>query len=703
MHKTDWRLAFALATLLPLAAQACGPDFPYRLLDDRANALSELPEGNFNFEVSRLGTAIEQLGQAGAGTLSNYWYDDDAYTSARDQAEREQMPTAQAQRIATLRTLDDPAQVEAQGRDLPAELRLYTAGAVAFARGDDARASDYFRRVLALPAEQRALRSTWAAYSLGRSLARQAQDTDEDARLALLQRAAEAYRQARDLHIEGFSDPLELGIASLGEEARLALLRDDWAGAIHLYASQSRHGSATGTSSLRQVARALMALPPERLATLLDQPPVQRLLTAQLFSRLDSFDPLSEATQALIEQLQKLPVAALENADRLAALSYQRGDYGNARRFLEQAGDSGLAWWLRAKLALQRGDKPAALQAYAAAAKAFPREESWGLRMTEGGTYETVQPGCRIGGEMAILALERGDYLDAFEQLYRGGELYWMDAALVAERVLSVDELKGYVDAHIAAEDQPAEDWRQPVANRMRELLARRLVREGRSEQAIAYFNRDELRDQARQYQTALDQAESAWTDIGKAEGYYRAAIVAREGLDLMGYELDPDNVWFGGSFYFATRREAPLQPAGLLSAAEAERQNASAANPDRRFHYRYVAADLASRAADHLPPRSQAFAVSLCLATGWTLERAPDIARGYYRRYVEQGPYVPWARHFGYDCPEANFDGARALLWQQRQQAVRQALRPYKYLLAAIPVLLLAGVVLWRRRRSGN
>ena len=49
-------LALAIAGLLPLAtAQACGPEFPYRLLSDRAGALGELPEGNFTFEVSRLG------------------------------------------------------------------------------------------------------------------------------------------------------------------------------------------------------------------------------------------------------------------------------------------------------------------------------------------------------------------------------------------------------------------------------------------------------------------------------------------------------------------------------------------------------------------------------------------------------------------------------------------------------------------------
>ena len=64
------------------------------------------------------------------------------------------------------------------------------------------------------------------------------------------------------------------------------------------------------------------------------------------------------------------------------------------------------------------------------------------MRRTENWDYETLKPRCRIEGEMAILALERGDYREAFDQLYRSGDIYWQDAAEVAERVLSLDELK---------------------------------------------------------------------------------------------------------------------------------------------------------------------------------------------------------------------------------------------------------------------
>ncbi|MEK1907751.1 MAG: hypothetical protein AAAB13_18375, partial [Pseudomonas sp.] len=370
-----------------------------------------------------------------------------------------------------------------------------------------------------------------------------------------------------------------------------------------------------------------------------------------------------------------------------------------------QAGDSGLAWWLRAKLALRDGDKVAATQAYAKAAKAFPADEDWGSRRSENWDYETLKPRCRIEGEMAILSLERGDYLEAFDQLYRNSGIYWQDAAVVAERVLSTDELKGYIDAKVAALAQPEEHqgygyWDRPPATSLRELLGRRLLREGRYSEAVPYFASTELQQAARQYGADRAQAVDAWTAIGRAEGYYRAAKRAREqGMELLGYELDPDQAWSGGN-YGASEGKLVLA-GGLLTAAEAERQNASAAEPNRRYHYRWVAADLASQAADLLPARSQAFAATLCKATGWLINNDYPAARRYYLRYVEQGAYVPWGGAFGSNaCQEPDFERASQLLWSEREQAVRQALRPYKYWLPLGLLLIVAAGIYWRQRR---
>ncbi|HLN25373.1 MAG TPA: hypothetical protein VK558_15485, partial [Patescibacteria group bacterium] len=55
--------------------------------------------------------------------------------------------------------------------------------------------------------------------------------------------------------------------------------------------------------------------------------------------------------------------------------------------------------------------------------------------------------------------------------------------------------------------------------------------------------------------------------------------------------------------------------------------------------------------------------------ATGWVLSRENgQAAQTIYHRYVKQGALVPWATHFGHDCPEPDFDAGYGTM---RRQAV--------------------------------
>ena len=693
----------ALGLCLPLGtAMACGPDFPLRLLGDRAQNLSELPEGSFQLEVNRLGRTIAGLKPAAAQTFdTDYNSDVDLYVQARNVAEQQGLSEAQSSRVAYLRTLLNPQQVLAEGADLPLEIRLYTAGAVAFGVGHQDEAAQYFRQVLALPADQRALRSTWAAYSLGRALSaisEQANELDTAGRQDVVQQAHEAYRQARLLSVEGFSDPLELGIASLGEEARLARQSGDWNRAIELYASQSVQGSPVGYSSLKLLVNALNALPEAQLNELLKGQAVQQLVTAALISHIGwSYGEQPPTEQKMIKALLQNTAGSLDNADRLAALNYQVGDYATTKTLLEHADDGGLAWWLRAKMALRDGDKAAATSAYAKAAKAFPKDESWGYRMTSSGDHETLKPGCRVEGESALLALERGDYLQAFEQLYRSQDVYWQDAAVVAERVLTVDELKQFVDSQVPAPPSLTQQERDnyvplPVAARLRDLLGRRLLREGRYDEAPAYFDNPELQGIAKEYGRLRQAADSGWWPSRRAANYFNAGWYAREkGMELLGYEMAPDYATFDGNYSL----EIPAVAVGpLISEAEVQRQQASAAQPDERFHYRYVATALASRAADLLPHSSQAFAAVLCNAAGWGTSLEEQSA--FYQRYVKEGPYVDWATDFGRQCRYPDFQNADKRYVTQALEAVRAPLRPYKRWLQMGAVVGVTGLALW-------
>jgi hypothetical protein len=710
MFTRNWpRHVLCLSLSLPLgSALACGPDFPMRLLDNRGQSLAELPEGNFNLEISRLGHAIAGLKNVTAATNipGDGYGDAPDYTHQRDTAEQAGLTPEQQALVKQLRSLTDAHQVEEQGANLPPEHRLYLAGAVAFNAGDHGLAADYFQKVLALPAEQRPLRSTWAAYSLGRALF--AMSSEAGSTSDLLAQSRKAFEQTRQLSIDGFNDPLELGVASLGEEARVARTAGDWDNAIQLYATQNLHGSAVGYTSLKLLMADLAAMPDEQLAGLLKGKTVQQLVTASLISRLGwSFGDQPPNEQKLIKLLQSSTRGSLDNADRLAAMNYQQGDYASAKAFLEQAGDGGLAWWLRAKLAVRDGDKNAAAAAYAKAAQAFPQNESWGERRTPDWDYETLQPKCRVEGESAILALQRGDYLQAFDQLYRSQGIYWFDAATVAERVLTLDELKQYVDTQVPAPPPLSQQDRDnyvplPVAASLRNLLGRRLLREERYDEAPAYFDNADLQAKAKWYGQLRKEAESKWWPTSKAFAYYYAATLARyNGMELLGYEMSPDYVTFGGNYSL----EAPeLKVGPLMSEGEVQRQQATVAQPDERFHYRYVATALASKAADHLPHSSQAFASVLCKASGWGTNLQEQSA--FYRRYVEEGPYVVWAGDFGHQCQEPDFQNADKRYVTQVTDAMRSTLRPYKKPLqigAVLAVTAAALLLISRRRRKAR
>src|SRR5262249_24569531 len=131
------------------------------------------------------------------------------------------------------------------------------------------------------------------------------------------------------------------------------------------------------------------------------------------------------------------------------------------------------------------------------------------------------------------------------------------DVTYLAERVLTIDELKSFVDARVPASAPPApakagsstESYypgSAPLGDNLRWLLARRMMRAGRYDEAQNYFpasgnarfGKDDLRAKAREFAQAVHDAEHAWTDVSKAQARYAAAAIQRElGMELFGYE----------------------------------------------------------------------------------------------------------------------------------------------------------------------
>lgn len=719
-------------------ALACGPDFPWQLLDDRSATLLDAPAG-----LSFIGQ-LKALVAPPQGTLEVVEHEDaddrklEPLKVEEDEAASDvwralvERPLSQkdySAQVSAARRAPTAEQALAAGDGLPAAVREYIAGAVAFNNGEAETALNHFKAIDALPAKQRRLREVAAAYMQARTYQL----------LENFAAARTAFQATRERALAGAPDPMGLGVASLGDEARLDLIASGLveaagftpsdedranaggliARAVGLYAEQAARGSAMARLSLREVA-SLLADNETLLRKAIGDATVRRLLVAYCIANDNQSDfddaingPRDDASTAVIEALlaQPQPTAG-DDVDRLAMLAYQTGRYEAADK-LTASTDRALGLWVRAKLGLRRGDRAAAISDLTAALKAT--------------TAQLDQPArVRLQGELAVAKLSDGKFRDSMQFLFPLATTYWGDVAYVAERVLTVDELKAFVDG-LPADGKPigadAQDsWLfgtdQNPTVRLRELLARRLMRDGRLAEAQSYFSAPakdapDERAMAATYRAAVDAAQPTWRwrNVSRAEALFKVAKFTRtQGMELMGTEGPPDYAALSGNFDFGVGQSGPWGQQKktddgwrkFATPAEIERVAASAPKPDLRFHYRAVAADRALEAAALLPHASQAYAATLCWASRYAKDVGDDKrAWSIYKRYVATGPFQPWAKTFGSTCPDPDFDGARHY-WPKRILKEAQRHPALAFGAGLVIALLIAGsVVATRRRRT--
>ena len=584
----------------------------------------------------------------------------------------------------------DLAQYEDLLKKIPTEFSEYVRGAYAYHRGETDAAIAHFDAVLQLLPEQRKYRSTWAAFMLGK--------------ICKEKYPAQAYKnfeQVRTLAKEGFTDPLNLAGESLAWQARIDGDSARYVDAIHHYAecAQANIPDYTVIISLKWVCNKILLSPTPDPAVVSD-PLCREILTAAIASQ--------ENTK------QNVWLSALENvsgqgvvagADRLAWLAYQRGEMKVAEGWLTHcAPDSVRAKWVQAKLLLREGklgESAALLREVAQEAKKAP---DWVVSSKETNDYnsDSVPVPDYAAAETGAVLLGKRDYVGALDAFLRAG--FWPDAAYVAERLISVegeDGLEQYLATHTETDPDLArklERWPDQPASmlaNLREVLARRLAREGNWEKAAQYFTKQhtvsfdesgkegqvrpasEFADEARRIAVNLKIADDV-TQLKstRAKALFDTAKTLRaDGMELTGTELMPDWVSEGGSYSWdqsASKRVVQehgvanrgngvpelglgYEGSGVVSEIydydksqksfwglrvtddEVARRMATAAVPYRRFHYRYIAADMMWRCAQMLPNNDPLCAEALYLGGTYLQNRDPLSADKFYKALVQR------------------------------------------------------------------
>jgi hypothetical protein len=665
-------------------ARACGPDFPPDLLSDRAMTLKRLPDGPFVDGARHL---VDDLVSPDP-PVKPVWR--------------------------------EPASARSTGG--VRERALYDDGARAFHAGSLDVARTAFAALLALPENERKGRSTWAAFMLGRL-----GDID-------------AFADVRALAAAGFDDALGLAAASYGEEARAFLpagasswvtgadvsaRRPDLDRALLLYARQARAGDDNGAVSLLEVIRSYVRTADDADGTVADivkraEPLVSSRVGRRLIALYASTRP-TEHVRGLRPLLETVAARIdREWPDHLAAGLYHQGQVTQAAALIgrhDVATDTPLATWVKAKIALAEGRVDDAHALLILAADRFPPAAPRGepVWLSDEDEWTAVSPAARTRGEAAVLSLGRHEYVRALDELVRTNA-WWQDVAWVAERVLTLDELRRYVDVKMAApapsatlvdaadhDDEEHSGW-NPGDQRLalRNLLARRLMRAGHTAAAVNYF--DDHGDRA----AAADLADrfarvQALDDVDRAAALYAIGRrVRRSGFRLYATELAPDyRIWMGNFAPFEEADQALNK--GALDDEEEARARAHLPIPARRFHYRTLAAQHLEEAARLVPSRSQAYAALLCQATH-DLHRDRASVERLWRTYVRYGAIVDFTSAFGsleVPCPPPDFDAAKTFRMPASTRPPTLVPRKRTIALATFVVLgaVFAGALVMRTR----
>ena len=592
--------------------------------------------------------------------------------------------------------------------EFASEFSDYHRGAFAYRQGHWADAKVAWESLLKRPAEDRHYRSVWAAFMLGKAALKQGdfatavnwfeatRDLAKNGFADSLGLAADSYGwqgkgQLKQGHPEKAAK-LFLTQLALGDKSAIVSLkalvpdRPMVDGFVN-YGPASEEDSSQWTDERQKAedAKTLVAL-----KAAAKDPLLRQLVTVHILATESDPTLIEEETYENPRDLAKrvnrcgrwlsiitdARIEHVENADYLGWVAYVNGDYNGAERWLQLSDKyTPAALWLSAKLLRRAGKLDEAAVAMQRAQETISTADGYtGWALTEDpAEYQDFRFDTRsdlegehwpfansASGDLGALLLEQARFTPALETFFKNavtdsGDLggLWDDAAFVAERVMSTDELKTFVDHQPVPSGTPQNGGDFPIV-RLRYLLGRRLVREDRYAEAASYLKSPYDKVVA-EYVSALQAgANDKLSKLERAKAWFKAAWLARyDGMEIMGTEGAPDGFSTGGDFeipdlakqqltgvYEVTKyndssgEEKKTSVPIILKPAKEEltRLAKTKASPDLRFHYRIIAGALAIKAAALMGDNTEELADVLNTAGSWVKDRDEKLGDHYYQ-----------------------------------------------------------------------
>ena len=456
----------------------------------------------------------------------------------------------------------------------------------------------------------------------------------------------------------------------------------DFGGAFAAYLKMPMRGEGNAVNSSYRLASWLCAQPD--LSAYVNDPDLRRLITIYLAAgganntdnRMSYFEA-TEVSAAWLDALAKAGVDLGFDLIRIAMLQHRTGRWQECLTTTRRLPvDEPMAMLLASRCSLRlNGDIDVSRKILDVAGGAQTTVPVRDLSKVPGHAVpeedftehvelsEKAKLRQRTEGERAMIELAQGRFAEALEFFAKGD--YTDESSFVAECVMTVDELKAFVDRRRKAD--PAQTTKGPSNDAFyptKKILASRLFRADRLEEALDYVS-PEIRPQAHNYVFLMRLAER--TDIAdrtKADAYWRAALIIQQigeeilhasfGLDWTGATDEPK--WYINYGFLPLKRLQPDSATRVTLITSPTKEEALRVQTWLAEHIdkpvrserdaSYAVFDLALKAARSLPNNDPAGGQILQFAGNLLKFMEPKAANPAYVLLVTRFKQTPYGEH---------------------------------------------------------